>query len=308
MKLTVFFSWQSDTRAAANRTLIHDALDAAAVELRRDVAVGIDLCIDRDTQNTPGTPDIAGTIFAKIQEADVFVADVTRINRGVEGRPTPNPNVLVELGYALRELGSERVILVMNSNMGSIEELPFDLRHRRVLTYSSPEDAPDRIAARRGLTRRLVDAFRLVLTHAGSSSRTAYPATMSMTFRTERKSSEKHEYQLIVTLANDGQKTPKDWHIDVEFPTPLLRPHVIYSLQVRSRSNAKRALFRMTQADKRSELRPGDTVEMSIDYIVDDHLFARRAEWFAERVVATAYLDDQQVAQCEQRMEELQDF
>ena len=82
MKLTAFFSWQSDTRASAGRTLVADALDGVAKDLRRDAEIGIDLCVDRDTQNTPGSPDIAATIFSKIQQADVFVADVTRINGG----------------------------------------------------------------------------------------------------------------------------------------------------------------------------------------------------------------------------------
>jgi hypothetical protein len=43
------------------------------------------------------------------------VADVTIVGRG-NGRPTPNPNVLIELGYALKSLGARRLILVQRSD------------------------------------------------------------------------------------------------------------------------------------------------------------------------------------------------
>ena len=47
-------------------------------------------------------------------------------------RPSPNPNVLLEHGYALACLGDERLIGVMNSGTGGRAELlPFDLKHRR---------------------------------------------------------------------------------------------------------------------------------------------------------------------------------
>lgn len=51
------------------------------------------------------------------------MADVSITGRG-EKRPTPNPNVLIELGYAFKALGHERVILVFNRAFGKIEELP----------------------------------------------------------------------------------------------------------------------------------------------------------------------------------------
>jgi CrcB protein len=47
--VTIFYSWQSDTRAAANRTLIQDALEAAVVEIRDDDSIAIEPVVDRDT-------------------------------------------------------------------------------------------------------------------------------------------------------------------------------------------------------------------------------------------------------------------
>jgi hypothetical protein len=119
--------------------------------------------VDRDTQGVAGSPDIAKTIFQKIEKADVVVADVSLINSAPQGRPTPNPNVLLELGYALHALGDERVVLVFNTAFGKIEDLPFDLRMRRVTPYCSTESAPERSTERKALESKLDDAIRAAL-------------------------------------------------------------------------------------------------------------------------------------------------
>ena len=105
MTETVFFSWQSGIRAAACRTLIESALEGAAKAIAADDSIAIEPVIDRDTQDVPGAPDIGAAILAKIDVADAFVADVTIVGKTMTGKPAPNPNVLVELGYALKKLG-----------------------------------------------------------------------------------------------------------------------------------------------------------------------------------------------------------
>ncbi len=123
--------------------------------------------LDRDTASIGGTPDIAHSILAKISAADVFVADVSIVNAG-SSRLSPNPNVLVELGYAAAELGWENVILVQNTAFGGAELLPFDLRGRRVITYSlDAETAP---AEPRGLLQgRLEGALRSALSPSAAT-------------------------------------------------------------------------------------------------------------------------------------------
>ncbi len=101
----VFYSWQSWTDAGANRNFIEDCLERAIKEIRKDDSLRLDPVIDRDVQGVPGSADIANTILSKIAEADVFVADVSFVNDLAPGRRTPNPNVLMELGYALAKLG-----------------------------------------------------------------------------------------------------------------------------------------------------------------------------------------------------------
>jgi hypothetical protein len=137
MRMTVFYSWQSDLDSKFNRNLIEEALERALKAVKRDNVAAIEPVLDRDTSGAPGSPAIADTIFNKIAAADVFVADVSIINSSAEGRQTPNPNVLLELGYAISQLGWDRIILVVNTAFGKPESLPFDLRGRRVVSYSS---------------------------------------------------------------------------------------------------------------------------------------------------------------------------
>lgn len=49
-------------------------------------------------------------------------------------KKSPNPNVLVELGYAVKTLGWERVICLCNTDFG--KEYPFDIAHNRITGFS----------------------------------------------------------------------------------------------------------------------------------------------------------------------------
>ena len=139
---------------------VRRALKSAA-EIAADKSVAVEPVVDRDTQGVPGSPDIATTIFSEITAADVFVADVSIIGRD-KNRATPNPNVLIELGYALKALGHEKVVLVFNRAYGNIEELPFDLRMRRVLAYQTAEGQP-RAPERKALQKQFERAIRAAL-------------------------------------------------------------------------------------------------------------------------------------------------
>jgi hypothetical protein len=151
VRSTVFYSWQSDLPSSTNRGFIQEALEAACKSVRAIDEIAVQPVVDRDTANVPGAPDIAQTILQKIDAASLFVADVSIINRESAGRPTPNPNVLIELGYAIKSLGWSRVLLVVNDAFGGPETVPFDLRGRRVLTYSLTKDAEQKAPERRKL-------------------------------------------------------------------------------------------------------------------------------------------------------------
>jgi hypothetical protein len=136
MKNHVFYSWQSDLPNNNNRGFIEKCIKKSLSELNVTETFDIEFVIDRDTMNEMGTPDIANTIFAKIEKSKLFIADVSIINSDYEKRKTPNPNVLIELGYAAKVLGWERIICIFNTDYGSFDDLPFDIKFRRPLCYT----------------------------------------------------------------------------------------------------------------------------------------------------------------------------
>lgn len=180
MSFTIFYSWQSDLPNATNRGFIQTALEKSATTLRRDEAISVEPRVDHSTLGVPGAPEIAQTIFGKIDECQLFVGDVSIINHGDEGRRTPNPNVLVELGYALKSRGHERVILIMNTAYGDLESLPFDLKTRKVFTYTMPQEEVERSGERRALEQRLTAAIHDVINHHERTASPPAPAAPSL--------------------------------------------------------------------------------------------------------------------------------
>jgi hypothetical protein len=129
---SVFYSWQSDLPKSTNQSGIRQCLRSSInkIEENKD-EYRIEL--DEATRNTTGSPNIPQTIFSKIEKSDVFVCDLTTINTESNcKRKVSNPNVLIELGFAVATLGWERIILLFNSHYGKFpDDLPFDIdRHR----------------------------------------------------------------------------------------------------------------------------------------------------------------------------------
>ena len=152
--IKLFFSWQSDLPACDTKQLIINVLD----EIAKDGYV----ISDRDTKGEAGSPTIDEVIFRKIDECDVFVADISIINkkfvdkqkelekeqkdgdkdpdekdkRSVE-RLVINPNVMLELGYAASTKGWDNICLLFNTEYGDKDSLPFDLRQHRIADFST---------------------------------------------------------------------------------------------------------------------------------------------------------------------------
>jgi len=160
----VFYAWQSDSPSSVNRNFIESAATKALKRMKGIIDASPRL--DKDTKDVPGIPDIANTILDKIKGADLFLADLTYIGAAYEhedaNEPIPNPNVMIETGYDLAELGSERIVTVINTYYGKQEQLPFDLRNRRwPIAYElSPEaDQEQRREQQESLAGRLSEAF-----------------------------------------------------------------------------------------------------------------------------------------------------
>lgn len=309
MKVTVFYSWQSDTRAAANRTLIQGALEAAAKELRSDNSIGVEPVVDRDTLATPGAPDIGATILEKIDASAAIVADVTIVSANDMERPTPNPNVLIELGYALKSLGERKLILVQNLAFGGPELLPFDLRQKRVLTYDSPAEADSRVDARRRLQAGLREALALILMKEERRPASEYPIELAISYEETRIRSERHDYGLRVTFKNVGARPITQWHVDLEIPTRLLSPDVTYGSRVAERSDQERTLLRTNQESLPGVVYPDDTkLAMAFTYRVDQEIFMNKRGLFDQSVTAVAYVHGEIAAKTERVVRDLHVF
>lgn len=165
----IFFSWQTDTPTDVGRNFVENALRRAARELATDAeieeALRDEFVVNSDTKGVGGWPPIVDTIFKKIDVAAIFVADLTFAGKRPDGKPIPNPNVLIEYGWALRSLGHGRIVPIMNTAFGNPkdEEMPFDLRHlRHPIQYHCPSDSDEqsRQKARDLLAKRLERAIR----------------------------------------------------------------------------------------------------------------------------------------------------
>ena len=171
VKKTVFYAWQSDCDQNGNRYLIQDALKRAIKTVNADLPAQSQLVLDHDTVGVAGTPEITATILRKIDDCAVFVADVSFVGESWEHveadhrKLLPNPNVMIELGYAMSRKDEQQIILVMNEAYGTPADLPFDFSHKRwPLRYSYKEgEGTKRSAALSALSQKLVSALKAVV-------------------------------------------------------------------------------------------------------------------------------------------------
>ncbi len=133
-KFKIFYSWQSDLPGSKTRNFIRECIDEA-IDLAEE-SEAIEAERDEATKGTTGSPNIVTTLFSKIDDCDLFVADISLCYTcdTKEAKKSPNPNVLLELGYAVKTLGWERVICLCNTDFG--EEYPFDIAHNRITSFS----------------------------------------------------------------------------------------------------------------------------------------------------------------------------
>ena len=143
--MRIFWAWQFDLPGKIARHFIRNALEIAIAEINQTEDIDEPdeafqegkLQLDYGRKNLKGSPDLALEILKKIDAAGVFVGDVTPVGRGAphrtdegvesDGKALMNPNVAIELGYALKSKGTDHVLMVMNSHYGKRADMPFDL-------------------------------------------------------------------------------------------------------------------------------------------------------------------------------------
>jgi hypothetical protein len=181
--LKIFWSWQSDTPGKIGRHFVRDVLNAAIDELKQSLEVDEPsereaksaIHLDHDRKGVAGSPDLARTILEKIENSAVFVADVTPVGFVFEApddltsavtKKIINPNVAIELGYALHALSDSALLMVMNEHYGSRAELPFDLQSKAgpIMFRLAPDADKGAVAAAgRALEPQLVEALNLCI-------------------------------------------------------------------------------------------------------------------------------------------------
>lgn len=169
--LVVFWSWQSDHDALISRNFVKEAFEEA-LKLRNIVGdINFDsrpdpIELDHDTKGLVGPVDILDEIKKKIDNCDHYLADITPVGRSDKGKALANPNVMIELGYALRTKSIEEITFVANSHFyQGVADLPFDISKRRQpLTYKlSPKSANDKIDREKTkFANRLLPAIKAI--------------------------------------------------------------------------------------------------------------------------------------------------
>jgi hypothetical protein len=130
----IFYSWQSDLPSETNQSAIRKAIEAYIA--KSDTT----FLLEEATRDESGSPNIPQTILTKIRSADLFIADISTINSAdAPKRPSPNPNVVFELGYAVTFLGWKRIILLFNNSYGTFpKDVPFDFDRHRISHFKVP--------------------------------------------------------------------------------------------------------------------------------------------------------------------------
>ena len=165
----IFFCWQDHLPKKFHRFLICDAIDRAISRVQDELPDGLECILRRDeaTNDRAGSVDIANTILQKINTSTVVIGDVTPVlSNPDKGWFYPNPNVMAEVGFSARALGWNRIICLYNEAACKAEQLPFDIRHRRVTGYACA-DQSHRKKAVADLEGILVAALRAVIQEIG---------------------------------------------------------------------------------------------------------------------------------------------
>lgn len=152
MTLTIFYSWQMKTSSTVNKDFIERCLSNAARNIaNKGKLKGVTFNIDCDTRNVSGTPNIDNTIDEKINNCNIFLADLTIHHmlsakkreklkkKGKDPCAEAAGNVYTEYGQARKIVGNNCIICVANTFFGSFDEQIFDLNHfRKPIEYNLP--------------------------------------------------------------------------------------------------------------------------------------------------------------------------
>jgi len=166
-EVIIFYSWRSDPPKSTNLNAIRNALRGASSRVEAEMSgQNLTITLDEATKRVPGSPNIPLSIMEKIDASDIFVCDVTPIYKtsGKPAKSSPNPNVVFELGYAVAQLGWNRIILLFNKEFGLFpQELPFDFDRHRASPYTLSEASVPKKGPYKPLEDLLTEGIKSVI-------------------------------------------------------------------------------------------------------------------------------------------------
>ncbi|PBQ32735.1 hypothetical protein CNR22_13440 [Sphingobacteriaceae bacterium] len=205
MDIRIFYSWQLTTNGTLNKNFIESCIQASIKKVKKELKLpdaGLEIIIDRDTKDVPGTPAIFETLEDKIDNCDIFISDLSVVNQALPTKkntvqkavlwinnkinpapkikPFQNNNVFIEYGMARKSVGSERMIAVLNAVYGNPSEdsdsIPFDVHHLRwpiQYTYDNTEKN-NKETAKISLTNDLAIAIKSIINSEGLRQRSEF--------------------------------------------------------------------------------------------------------------------------------------
>lgn len=308
-KIKIFYSWQSDLLNKTNRSFIEEALEKAVKKLKADKEIEVEPVIDRDTQGVQGSPDINEIIFQKISEADVFVCDVSFINsKSNETRLCPNPNVLLELGYALKCRGWERILLVFNLAYGRIEDLPFDINRRRATTYKAEVQTNSLTDSKKELAGKLARGLKGIITKSKDSKE---PFELSIKYEAVKINKDSHQYKMLFCVKNTSDKVFKEYRLLAMIPKKVLRQSnsSSHAFEINEKATKTHRCFSITNKERNNQkIYPNDEKDMlSISYRMDNDIFHDTVT-LEQKAAMEFFLDDYGSKRKEVPIKQLQNF
>ncbi|WP_162342897.1 nucleotide-binding protein [Cyclobacterium salsum] len=199
MKIKIFYSWQTTTNTKYNKNFISDCIEGALKKIKQEPDFKrIEFEVTDAVRSESGQVAIADTIIEKIiSNSDIFIADLTIVNYDFPDaipddykeilrkslKPTPNPNVMIEYGAALKSLGKISIISILNNyysgspkEKNNAEIIPFDLRHDRFPTeynFSSQNEA-QKAEIKKMLVNGLMNALKPTIQNVLETKKSKY--------------------------------------------------------------------------------------------------------------------------------------
>jgi hypothetical protein len=130
----VFYCYQSEREASAE--FLERILKSVILKINKNPKYDFTLKFDRDTLGKVGPVEITPVILDKIRECAIIVADLTIVGTGRNRKKRVNQNVIFEFGYAYASKEIYQLLPIMNIDYGRPTELPFDIKNKKIETFS----------------------------------------------------------------------------------------------------------------------------------------------------------------------------